>query len=136
MIDWLDARDGGNAISGKIGAAIVALLVVLILLIVGAFFAGQVIVDILLILAALFSLIAFALLGYAALVIVDLAREVRGEIKTLVGTAQETMNEVRGTARFVSDAVVHPVADVAGWVSAARATAKSFTEPLYNRFRG
>ncbi len=125
----------GIAISGKIVGALVALLVVLILLIVGAFFDGQLIVDIMLILAALFSLLAFGLLGYAALVIVGLAKEVRGEVKTLVGTAQDTMNEVRGTVRFVGDSVVQPVSEVAGFVSAARATAKSFTDPLYKKFR-
>jgi hypothetical protein len=102
-------------------------------LIVLAFFIGQTLVDIFVILAALTSLVAFALLGYAALQVVGLVKEVRGEVRTLVGTAQDTMTEVRGTARFVSDTVVHPVSQAVGFVSAARATAKSFTEPLYKR---
>lgn len=102
---------------------------------IGAFFDGQLIVDIMLILAALFSLIAFALLGYAAVQVIGLVKEVRGEIHTLVGTAQDTMNEVRGTARFVSDTVVQPVSEAVGFVSAARATARSFTEPLYKKLR-
>jgi hypothetical protein len=50
-----------------------------------------------------------------------------------MGTAQETMTEVRGTARFISDNLVQPVSQAVGFVSAARATAKSFTEPLYKR---
>lgn len=126
---------GGSAISGKIVGGLVALLVVLVLLLIGAFLDGQLIVDIMIILAALFSVIAFGLLAYAALEIVGLVKEIRGEVHTLVGTAQDTMNEVRGTARFVSDTVVQPVSEAVGLVSAARATAKSFTEPLYNKFR-
>jgi hypothetical protein len=109
------------------------LLVFLVVLIVLAIIWGQVIVDIMLIFAALFSIAAFALLGYAALQIIGLVQEVRGEVQTLVGTAQDTMTEVRGTARFVSDTVVQPVSQAVGFLSAARATAKSFTEPLYRR---
>ncbi|GAC1322225.1 MAG: hypothetical protein NVS2B16_10190 [Chloroflexota bacterium] len=85
------------------------------------------------ILAAVVSLCAFAALGYAAIEIVGLVREIRGEVKTLIGSAQETMTEVRGTARFVNDTVVHPVSEAAGYVSATRATLKAFTEPLYKR---
>ncbi len=118
----------------KIVLGIVGVLVVVIIgLIVGAFFIGQQLVDILLILAALTSLLAFALLGYAALQVVDLVKELRGEVTTLVNTAQETLTEVQGTARFVNDNVVAPVAKAAGVVSASRAAVKSFTEPLYKR---
>jgi hypothetical protein len=85
------------------------------------------------ILAALTTLAAFACLGYAALQVVGLVRELKGEVKTLVATAQETLGEVQGTARFVSDTVVSPVSQAAGWMSAARATVKAFTEPLYKR---
>jgi hypothetical protein len=90
-------------------------------------------VDIILVLTALVSLVAFALLGYAALQVVALVKEVRGEVHTLIGTARETMAEVQGTARFVNTAVVNPVSQAAGWVSATRATMRSFTEPLYKR---
>lgn len=121
---------------GKIGIGVVGGLIVLILLIVGAFWNGQALVDIFIILAAVTSLVAFALLGYAALQVIDLVKEVRGEVKTLVGTAQETMTEVQGTARFVSDNLVQPVSQAVGFVSAARATARSFTEPLYKRKNG
>ncbi|HEX8918033.1 MAG TPA: hypothetical protein VF898_05995 [Chloroflexota bacterium] len=102
-------------------------------LVVLAFLNGQALVDAFLILAALLSIIAFALLGYAALQIVALVKEVRGEIKVLIGTAQETMIEVRGTTQFISDTVVRPVSQAAGFVSATRATLKAFTEPLYKR---
>lgn len=108
-------------------------MVLLIALIVASFWIGQILVDIFVILAALVSLIAFALLGYAALQVVGLVKELRGEVKTLVGTAQDTLHEVQGTARFVGDSVVKPATQAAGFVSAARATAKSFTEPLFKR---
>jgi hypothetical protein len=91
------------------------------------------VVDVFVLLVLLVSLAAFALLGYAALQVVGLVKEVRGEVKTLIGTAQETMAEVEGTARFVNESVISPVAQVAGFVSATRATVKSFTEPLYKR---
>lgn len=123
-------RKGGSAIKVIIG--IVALLVIAGIIVL-AFVNGQLLIDIVLIVAALFSLIAFALLGYAAMQIVGLVKEVRGEVKALIATAQETMTEVRGTAQFVSDSVVSPVSQAAGFVSAARATARAFTEPLYRK---
>jgi hypothetical protein len=85
------------------------------------------------ILAALLSLAAFASLTYAGLQIIGLIKEIRGEVQTLVGSAQESLAEVQGTARFVNDSVVRPVSQVAAFVGAARATVKSFTEPLYKR---
>ena len=100
-------------------------------MIVAAIFWGGTLVYIFLILAALASIAAFALLGYAALQIVQLVQEIRGEVKTLVGSAQETMTEVRGTARFVGDTVVRPVSRATAFISATRATVRSFTEPLY-----
>jgi predicted membrane protein len=96
---------------------------------------GRVMVYLFVIFAALFSMTAFGFLAYAAIQVIGLVREVRGEVKTLVGTAQDTMNEVRGTARFISETVVEPVSTAASWVSATRATAKAFTEPLYKKLR-
>lgn len=129
-----DSRWGGGAISGKVVGIIAGGAVVLILaIIVLSFFIGQTLVDIFIILAALASLTAFACLTYAALQVVALVQEVRGEIRLLVGNAQDAVTEVRGTARFVSETVVQPVSQVAGFVSATRATIKAFTEPLYKR---
>ncbi len=105
----------------------------LVLLIVGAFTIGRPLVYVFVILTALFSLIAFALLGYAAIQVVGLVKDVRADLKTLVGTAQDTLAEVQGTARFINNVVVSPVTQVAGFVSSARATVKAFTEPLYKR---
>ena len=102
-------------------------------LIVGCFFIGQTLVDIFLIICLLVSIAAFAALGYAGLQVVALVKEMKGEAQTLIGTAQETLAEVQGTVRFVGENVVSPVAQTAGWVSAARSALKSFTEPLYKR---
>lgn len=112
------------------GAAIGAV-IVLIALVVLAFWNGRLAIDIVLIVTALVSLVAFALLGYAALQVVALVNEVRAEVQTLVGAAKDTMAEVQGTARFVNSSVVAPVTHAASWVSATRATIRSFTEPLY-----
>lgn len=117
----------------KIVIGVIAVVVVIVALIVGCFFIGQQLVDIMIILAALTSLAAFALLGYAAMQVVALVKEVRGEVKTLVATAQESLAEVQGTARFVNESVVGPVTRAAAFVSATRATLKAFTEPLYKR---
>jgi hypothetical protein len=116
-----------------IGFALAFLLLVIAGLIVGAFYIGQQLVDIFLIVTALFSLIAFGLLGYAAMQVVGLVKEVKGEVKGLVDTAQETLADVQGTARFMSDSVVTPVAQAAGFVSAIRGALKAFTEPLFKR---
>lgn len=102
-------------------------------LIVGSFYIGQTLVDIFVILAALFSLLAFAALAFAAVQVVGLVKEMRGEVTTVVGAAQETLGEARGTVGFLGDSMISPVAQAAGWVSATRAAVKSFTEPLYKR---
>ena len=94
------------AINSKVAIGGVAALVLVIILIVASFFIGQTLVYIAIILTALVSLAAFALLGYAALQIVQLVKDVRAEVDTLVGSAKETMTEVQGTARFVSDNIV------------------------------
>ncbi|MGH2448615.1 MAG: hypothetical protein ACRDFS_08440 [Chloroflexota bacterium] len=100
-----------------------------------SFFIGQILVDIFLIIAAVFSLTVFGLLGWAAWEVIALVREVRGEVKIVLGTAQETLTEVRGTAHFVSDAVVQPISLAVGFATAARATARALTEPI-SRLRG
>jgi hypothetical protein len=120
-----------KVIKGKLVGGGIAALIVLAAIIVLAFVNGRLLIDIILIVTALVSLAAFAMLGYAALQIVALVKEVRGEVNTLVGSAKETMGEVQGTARFVNASIVRPVTEVAAWVSATRGFVKSFTEPLY-----
>jgi cobalamin biosynthesis protein CobD/CbiB len=133
MIQLPERRAWRKAIKGKLIGGGIAALVVVVLIIVVAFLNSQLLIDVILIVTALVSMLAFALLGYAALQVVALVKEVRGEVHTLIGTAKETMAEVQGTAKFVNSAVVSPVAQVAGWANATRATIKSFTEPLYKR---
>jgi hypothetical protein len=111
----------------------VAAVVVVAGLIIGCFFIGQTLVDIFLVLTLLVSLAAFASLAYAGVQVLNLVKEMRGEAQTVISTAQETLADVQGTVRFVGDNVVVPVARTASWVSAVRAAAKSFTEPLYKR---
>jgi uncharacterized membrane protein len=133
VIQSLKSHPWRRTINSKvIGGAIGGLILVAVLIVL-CFVDGQAVVDIFVLLALLVSLTAFALLGYAALQVAGLVKEVRGEVKTLMGTAHETMAEVQGTARFVNESVVGPVAQAAGFVSATRATVKSFTEPLYKR---
>lgn len=112
-----------------------AAVIVLIALIVASFWIGAILVDIFLILVALASLAAFALLGYAAWQIIGLVKEVRGEVQTLMTTAQDTMNDVRGTARFISDELVTPVSKTVQVVSGVRATARALTEPISKRIK-
>jgi hypothetical protein len=107
--------------------------VVFIGIVVACFFIGQVLVDIALILAALVSLISFALLGYAAIQVVQLVRDVRAETQVLAGTARESLGEIQGTARFINESIIAPVSQTAAFVAATRAILKSLTEPLYRR---
>src|SRR5437588_6986427 len=125
MIQSAQRQGGRKAINGKIVGGAIGAVVFLVVLIVLAFINGQLLVDIVLVLTALVSLIAFALLGYAALQVVALVKEVRGEVQTLVGTARETIGEVQGTVRFVNSTMVSPVSQAAGWVIATRAAVKS-----------
>jgi hypothetical protein len=131
MIQSAVRRARRKVINGKIAGAAIGALIVLALIIVLAFLNGRLLIDIILIITALVSLVAFASLAYAALQVLALVKEVRGEVNGLVGTAKETMGEVQGTARFVNASIVKPVSEVAGWVSATRGFVKSFTEPLY-----
>ncbi|MDQ2745359.1 MAG: hypothetical protein M3Z66_24105 [Chloroflexota bacterium] len=119
---------------------VIAALVLLVILVVVAIFNAQALIDVLLIVVAVTSFVAFALLGYAAMQVVALVKEVRGEVTVLVGTAQETLTEVQGTVRFMSESVVQPATRAMArasyalaWANATRATVKSFTEPLYKR---
>lgn len=124
---------GGWAINSRIILIAVGAVVLLIVLAILSFFIGAILVDIFLIIVALLSLTAFGLLAYAAIQVIGLVQEVRAELGTLVGTANDTLSEVRGTARFVSDNVVQPVSRTVAFVSATRATLRAFTEPLYKR---
>ncbi|GEM_PF-3980521 len=89
--------------------------------------------DVILILAALLSLIAFAFLAYAGWIIIRLVKEVKGEVKTVSGSAKETLQEVQETGRFVSGSVVRPASVAFGYVTAVTATIKALSEKASNR---
>jgi len=90
----------------------------------------QAIGDVILILAALFSLIAFGFLAYSGWMIYRLVKDVKAEISTVTDAAKETLDEAQGTVRFVSESIVKPASVVAGYGAAIRATAKALTEEI------
>ncbi len=59
--------------------------------------------------AAVLSLIAFALLVVVALEIRDLIKEIKNEIMPVIGSAQQTVKTVQGTSEFVSTGLVKPL---------------------------
>ncbi len=55
-----------------------------------------------------------------AVQIAKLVNLLQNEVKPVLDAANETMNTVRGTATFISDAMVEPVMKLNGWMAAAR----------------
>jgi uncharacterized Tic20 family protein len=95
----------------------------------------QVIADVILIIAALLSLVAFASLAYAGLVIWRLVKDVKSEVTVVSDTAKESMNEVTGTVRFISESLVKPATVVAGYATAVRATVSALTHDATKKTR-
>lgn len=95
----------------------------------------QGIADVILILAAISSLIAFAFLGYAALSIVRLVRNVKGEVNVVSTTAQDAMSEARATGRFASESIVKPAALAVGYFTGVTATLKALSEDVRRKSR-
>lgn len=93
------------------------------------------IADVILILAALFALVAFGFLAYAGLIILRLVKEVKGEVSMLTQTTRESLQEVQGTTRFISESIVKPASLVVGYAAAIRATVKALTEDVVSRSR-
>jgi hypothetical protein len=67
------------------------------------------IVSWLLVIAAILSLVAFALLVIVALEIRDLVKQIKEELMPLIGSAQQTVKTVQGTSEFVSSGLVKPL---------------------------
>jgi methyl-accepting chemotaxis protein len=67
------------------------------------------IVSWLLLIAAILSLIAFALLVVVALEIRDLIKQIKNEVMPVIGSAQQTVKTVQGTSEFVSSGLVKPL---------------------------
>jgi hypothetical protein len=73
----------------------------------------QTILDIVIILVALTSFIALALIAVLVLEVIGLVRQVRGEIKPLIEQAQQTVRTVQGTTEFVSAGLLKPAIQTA-----------------------
>lgn len=95
----------------------------------------QAIADVILIVAALLSLLAFAFLAYAALIIIRLVKETKAELSTLTGAGKDSLQEARATGRFVSESIVKPASMAFGYVTAIRATMKALTEDVVKKAR-
>ena len=67
------------------------------------------IVSWLLFIAAILSLVAFALLVVVALEICELLKQIKAEILPVIGTAKQTVNTVQGTSEFVTSGLVKPL---------------------------
>jgi len=76
--------------------------------------------DVFIIVLALESIVVGALLSILIFQIQNLTRLLQEEIKPILDSTNETVSTVRGTATFVSENVVSPVIEAAGYVSAAR----------------
>jgi len=67
------------------------------------------IVSWLLLIAAILSLVAFAILVVVALEIRDLVKQIKNEIMPIIGTAKQTVNTMQGTSEFVTSGLVKPL---------------------------
>ena len=65
--------------------------------------------DVAIVLLALETLVIGALLAITLLQIRSLVRVLRDEVLPMLQSATDTVNTVKGTTRFVSDSVVHPI---------------------------
>jgi TRAP-type C4-dicarboxylate transport system permease small subunit len=95
----------------------------------------QGIADVILILAALFSLVAFGFLAYAGWTIVGLVKDAKGEVKGLTQTAKDTLETATETGHFVTDQIVKPAFVAFGFATAIRATVKALTEDVVRKKR-
>ena len=77
----------------------------------------------------LFVVLAVVLvLGFATRVLIRRANKLlNDEVSPLVGSAQETLDTVRGTASFVSESTVTPIIRAYGVVAGARRAASVIT---------
>ena len=72
--------------------------------------------------------VVVAVLGYATRILIRRANKLlNDELSPLVGTAQETLDTVRGTASFVSESTVKPIARAYGVVAGAKRAASVIT---------
>ncbi len=107
--------------------------VVLVMLGVGGYFLAvnplraQVVRDLLIILIALEVLAVGALLGVFTWQVYRLVRTLQEEILPILRSSQEAANTVKGTAAFVGDHVVRPIAKASGYLAGLREAAAVLT---------
>jgi hypothetical protein len=75
--------------------------------------AWQIALYIVIILVALFSVIALLLMAWLIVEVLSLVRQLRNEIRPLMEQAQETVRTVQGTTEFVSSGLVKPAIQTA-----------------------
>ncbi len=81
--------------------------------------------DVAIIVLALVTMITSILLAVLLFQLQSLTVLLRDEIQPILKSINETTGTVRGTATFVSDAVVTPVIQVAGYVSGVKTAFKT-----------
>jgi hypothetical protein len=84
---------------------------------------AQVVRDLLIILLALEVLAVGILLGILAWQLYGLARTLQEELLPILRSSQEAANTVKGTATFVGDHVVRPIAKASGYLAGLREAA-------------
>lgn len=78
--------------------------------------------DVVIILAALSSIVVLVLLGMLVLQVMDLVKRIKADTKPLIEETQKTVQSVRGTSTFIGDELVKPLITAVGAVSGARRT--------------
>jgi hypothetical protein len=115
----------GTSVWTKIGIIIAVLIVILA---IGAIFYGlvthpgftSVLSDIAIIVLALVTMITSILLAILLFQLQSLTVLLRNEIQPILESINQTTSTVRGTTTFVSDTVVNPVIQIAGYISGVR----------------
>ena len=73
----------------------------------------QIALYVVVILVALFSVLALLLMAWLIVEVLSLVRQLRNEIRPLMEQAQETVRTVQGTTEFVSSGLVKPAIQTA-----------------------
>ncbi len=115
-------------------ALIVILVVVVVLLAVMCYFLfispgpTATIRDIAIIVLALESIVVLLLLGVVIGMLWWLIQTLERKITPILDSTSETVNTVRGTATFVSDAVVSPIIKVISYASGVKSAIQTLTK--------
>lgn len=81
--------------------------------------------DVAIIVLAIESIIIGILLGVLTIQVYKLVKMLREEVEPMLEATQETVGTVRGTVAFLSEHLVSPVVNAAGYVSGLRQAAKT-----------